>query len=180
MKNRFHFAALALILVFGCLRAEAADGLSAWSKIEAVLKHPRCLNCHQATAPLQGDEGKPHVPRVSGGPNGAGTGGMRCATCHKPSGNDEMTGTPGAKGWRLAPASMTWQGKSPAELCAALKDPKTNGNRNGEQLIEHVDREPLVLWGWSPGGSRKAVPLAHKDMIALMHQWVAGGMPCPK
>ena len=77
------------------------------------------------------------------------------------------------------PATMVWQGKSSAELCAMLKDPKSNGGRNGEALIEHTS-EPLVLYGWSPGARRTPVPLAHKDFVAAIHQWVAAGMPCPK
>ena len=179
MNIRATLAILAFSAAFSSFPAAADDGLGAWSKIVSVLQHPRCMNCHQAIAPLQGD-GQPHVPYVTRGPNGGGTAGMRCATCHKATGNDPMSGTPGAKDWRLAPTTMIWQGKSAAELCAMLKDPKTNGNRNGEQLIEHMDIEPLVLWGWTPGGNRTPVPLPHKDFMAVMHQWVASGMPCPK
>jgi hypothetical protein len=180
MNKRVLLTILALGTAFAGVPAAADDGLTAWSKIVSVLQHPRCMNCHQATAPLQGEDGKPHVPYVTRGPNGAGMPGMRCASCHKSSGNDPMSGTPGAKDWRLAPTTMVWQGKSSTELCAMLKDPKSNGNRNGDQLIEHMNVEPLVLWGWEPGGTLKPVPLSHKDFIALMHQWVAGGMPCPK
>jgi hypothetical protein len=178
--NRIIFAAFALTAAFACAPAGADDGLAAWSKIVSVLQHPRCMNCHQATAPLQGDDAKPHVPYVTRGPKGMGTAGMRCSSCHKSSGNDPMSGTPGASEWRLAPTTMIWQGKSSAELCAMIKDPKTNGGRDGNALIGHMTTEPLVLWGWSPGGRRAPVPLAHKDLIAAMHQWVTSGMPCPK
>jgi hypothetical protein len=136
------------------------------------------MNCHQATSPLQGDERKPHTPRVVGGPTGTGTSAMRCATCHKAT-VDPMTGAPGAKDWRLAPATMVWQDKSSADLCTMLKDAKFNGGRDGKALIEHLN-EPLVVYGWTPGGKRTPVPLAHKDFVAAMHQWVAAGMPCPK
>jgi hypothetical protein len=179
-KRVVYFALTLSIALIGAPHALAEDGVAAWGKIVTVLQHPRCLNCHQATSPLQGDAGKPHVPFVTRGPNGGGTAGMRCATCHKPSGNDPMTGTPGGKDWKLAPVSMVWAGKSSAELCAMLKDPKTNGGRNGEALIEHMKVEPLVLWGWSPGAKRAPVSIPHKDFVALMHQWVGAGMPCPK
>lgn len=180
MNKQIAVLTVAAVLGLGGSPAVADDGLSAWSKIVGVLQHPRCMNCHQATAPLQGDARQAHVPYVTRGPNGAGTAGMRCATCHKASGNDEMTGTPGAKDWRLAPTTMIWQDKSSAEICAMLKDPKSNGNRDGAKLIEHMDVEPLVVWGWTPGGKLAPVPLAHKDFIVAMHQWVASGMPCPK
>jgi mono/diheme cytochrome c family protein len=181
MNDRaIYLTAIALFALLFVPPAAADDGLAAWGKIVGVLKHPRCMNCHQATSPLQGDAGSPHIPFVVRGPNGTGTSGMRCGTCHKDSGNDPMSGTPGAKDWKLAPVSMVWQGKTSAELCAMLKDPKTNGGRDGDALIKHMDVEPLVLWGWSPGPRRTPVPLAHKDLIAAMHQWVAGGMPCPK
>jgi hypothetical protein len=170
--------------LIGPLLAAAAPGempgLAAWGKIVSVLQHPRCLNCHQQTSPLQGDIPHPHVPFAVRGPDGTGAGAMHCGVCHKDFGNDPMSGTPGAPHWRLAPVSMVWQGLSSAELCAMLKDPKRNGGRTGDALIEHMKAEPLVLWGWTPGVGRKPVPVAHSDFMTLMHQWVAGGMPCPK
>lgn len=160
--------------------ADDAAGLAAWGKIQSVLQHPRCMNCHQATSPLQGDEGKAHVPFVTRGADGTGTAGMRCAMCHKDSGNDAMTGTPGGEHWRLAPVSMVWAGLKPAELCAMLKDPKRNGGRDGAALVHHMDVEPLVVWGWAPGKGRTVVPLAHKAFIEEMQRWIANGLPCPK
>lgn len=181
-------ASFAILLLagglMGPLLATAApdetQGLAAWGKIAGVLQHPRCLNCHQQTSPLQGDVPRPHVPFAVRGADGTGTGAMRCGVCHKDFGNDPMSGTPGAPHWRLAPVSMVWQGLSSAELCALLKDPKRNGGRGGDALVEHMKVEPLVLWGWAPGTGRKPVPLAHGDFMTLMHQWVTGGMACPK
>ncbi len=105
---------------------------------------------------------------------------MRCSACHKNSGNDPMSGTPGAPRWRLAPVSMVWQDLSAAQLCAMLKDPIHNGARDGQALLDHMKVEPLVLWGWAPGHGRAPIPIAHPDFMILMHQWVASGMPCPK
>jgi len=172
-------AAMCLLAAIAATPVMAADsGLTAWEKIVGVLQHPRCMNCHQATSPLQTDDRKPHTPRVVGGPTGTGTSAMRCATCHKAT-IDAMTGAPGAKDWHLAPATMVWQNKSSAELCAMLKDTKANGGRDGKALIAHMN-EPLVVYGWAPGGKRSPVPLAHKDFIAAMQAWVGAGMPCPK
>jgi hypothetical protein len=171
---------IGLALSRSATAADEPSAVAAWSKIQTVLQHPRCMNCHQPTSPLQGDSGKAHVPFVVRGADGTGAGGMRCSVCHKDSGNDPMSGTPGAEHWRLAPVSMVWQGLAAAELCAMLKDPKRNGGRDGAALVKHMDVEPLVLWGWSPGTGRQPVPLAHKEVVALMGQWVAGGMPCPK
>src|SRR5262249_18822106 len=33
-----------------------------FEKIASVLRHPRCLNCHQVEVPLQGDRGWQHIP----------------------------------------------------------------------------------------------------------------------
>src|SRR3954462_10984892 len=50
-----------------------------------VIAHPRCVNCHPATArPLQADSRRPHEPPVVRGEGGMGTPGMHCVTCHGP------------------------------------------------------------------------------------------------
>lgn len=173
---------LAVSMAMSPRAAAAGEGESraAWDKIVTVLQHPRCMNCHQQNAPLQGDAGKVHVPAVTRGPADMGAGAMTCAGCHKPTGNNAMTGVPGAPHWKLAPASMVWAGLTSPQLCAMLKDKTKNGNRDGAKLIEHMEVEPLVLWGWDPGKKRTTPPIAHKDFIALMHTWVDGGMQCPK
>jgi len=175
------FALFAAIIVWtpSAAAPDQSQGLAAWAKIVSVLQHPRCLNCHQLNAPLQSDLAQAHTPFVTRGPDGSGTGAMRCGSCHKDA-NDLMTGTPGAPHWKLVPVSMVWQGLSSADLCAMLKDPKRNGGRDGAALVEHMKAEPLVLWGWAPGQGRAPIPIAHGDFVTLMHQWVASGMVCPK
>jgi mono/diheme cytochrome c family protein len=126
------------------------QSLSAWEKVATVLQHPRCLNCHQLRAPLQGDARRIHVPRVVRGPDGQGVGAMRCGNCHNDMGNNPTSGAPGGPHWQLAPVSMLWQGLSVGDLCRTLKNPKLNGNRTPEALVEHLESEPLVLWGWEP------------------------------
>jgi hypothetical protein len=153
--------------------------LAAWDKISSVLTHPRCLNCHQLNTPLQSDGQRVHVPAVVRGDDNMGVGPMRCSNCHSDRGNNQGTGVPGAPHWQLAPASMVWQGLATGDLCRMLKDPARNGNRAPQALVEHVETEPLVLWGWIPGGRREAVPLPHKDFVEQMKVWVAGGAACP-
>ena len=49
---------------------------------------------------------------------------------------------------------MVFQGRTPGELCRQLKDPKLNGGKTGEQIVEHISKDPLVLWAWNPGEGR--------------------------
>jgi len=160
-------------------RISQAQSLAAWDRIASVLQHPRCLNCHQLNAPLQGDRRRPHVPQVSRGSDDHGVSAMRCSSCHNEAGNNQTSGTPGAPHWALAPASMLWQGLTVGELCRMLKDPQRNGNRSAAALVEHMEVDKLVRWGWNPGKGREAVPIPHRDFVELMKTWVGGGMACP-
>jgi hypothetical protein len=101
----------------GRSRAAKAETASTWDKIASVLQHPRCMNCHQLETPLQGDARRVHIPPVRRGANNMGVGSMRCHNCHNDSGNNPMSGVPGAPHWQLAPTSMLWEGLSTAELC---------------------------------------------------------------
>ena len=157
-----------------------ADSLAAWDKIAGVLRHPRCLNCHQLNTPLQGDMRRVHIPPVVRGPDNLGTGTMRCRNCHNETGNNEMAGVPGAPHWRLAPASMLWEGLSIGDLCRMLKNPTLNDNRTPDALVEHMDTDKLVLWGWQPGKRREPVPISHKEFVDLLKVWVSGGAACPQ
>src|SRR5712691_12003195 len=67
-----------------------ADSLAAWNRIASVLRHARCLNCHQLNAPLQGDMRRVHIPPVVRGADDLGIGTMRCRNCHNEIGNNEM------------------------------------------------------------------------------------------
>lgn len=156
------------------------ESLAAWEKIVTVLQHPRCLNCHQLESPLQGDARRVHVPHVVRGSDSHGVGTMRCGNCHNNMGNNLTSRTPGAPNWSLAPVSMLWQGLSSGDLCRMVKDPARNGKRSPAMLIEHMETEPLVLWGWSPGAELEPVPIPHDEFVRLMKTWVAGGTACPK
>jgi hypothetical protein len=160
--------------------ASRAQSLAAWDQVAAVLRHPRCLNCHQLVSPLQGDSRREHIPHVVRGADSHGVGVMRCQNCHNNVGNNTTSRTPGAHNWSLAPVSMLWQGLSSGDLCRMLKDPARNGQRSPEKLIKHMENEPLVLWGWSPGPGLTPVPVSHDEFVSQMKIWVAGGTACPK
>ncbi len=61
-----------------------------------------------------------------------------------------------------------------------LKNPELNGHRSPQALIEHMETEKLVLWGWNPGGHREPIPISHQEFIDLMKVWVSGGTVCPQ
>jgi len=42
--------------------------------------------------------------------------------------------------------------------CSLFKDPKQNGNRDVDEIVEHMNT-PLVLWGWRPGEGRTPIPI---------------------
>ena len=148
-----------------------------FERIASVLRHPRCLNCHQIEAPLQGDRGWQHIPKVARNATELGDGSPACARCH--AGDGPATGIPGVPGWRLAPIEAAWQGLSTAQLCLAIKSPKTNGGRDLPELIKHLDEDALVLWGWQPGAQRTPPPISHKEFVELARYWVGTGAACP-
>src|SRR4029453_16833832 len=74
-----------------------AQGLAAWEQVYSVLTHPRCINCHTATAyPQQGDDRQRHFANVVRGPEGQGVPGLHCASCHQET-NADSTGVPGGQ-----------------------------------------------------------------------------------
>jgi len=163
-----------------------AQAVAAFATVQEVFQHPRCQNCHiPGDAPLQFDAGLPHAMAVTRGPTGTGAPGLPCAACHgsaNPPAGYGPHAPPGAPHWGLPPPShkMVFIGLSPAELCAAIQDPDANGGRDFAALIEHVSQDPLVLWGWDPGGERAPVPVPHAEFVAKFKQWAAAGGPCPE
>src|SRR5688572_25847867 len=102
-----------------------AKGLEAWTRIEAVVTHPRCANCHVDARAIPmwtpAGESKPrvHGMNIHGGKSRIGTETIRCSTCHMTSNQpNEPAPAPLRAGidWQLAPVEFIWFGKSGAEI----------------------------------------------------------------
>lgn len=153
------------------------EGIAAFRDVASVLQSPRCQNCHPAgNAPLQTDAGVPHSmgitrdsPRV----------GLDCATCHREVGLGLPLVPPANPHWHMPPAVQVFEGRTPAALCAQLKDPAQTGGRDLAALQAHVAGDPLVLYGWDPGGGRSVPPLSHATFVTRFNTWVEAGAPCP-
>ena len=164
--------------------ASKDDGLAAFETVRTVLQHPRCQNCHiPGDAPLQFNDGRVHAQNVVRGPDGKGAPGLPCSTCHGAANLPASYGAhvpPGAPNWHLPPPEhkMVFIGLSSGELCRLLKDEKSNGGKNLDALVRHVDSDKLVLWGWNPGVGRDPVSISHDEFVARFKQWVAAGAPC--
>jgi hypothetical protein len=118
---------------------------------------------------------------VKRGKDGHGVYGMRCDTCHQATNLAGEHMPPGNPKWALPPPEhkMVFIGRTPAQLCQQLKDPKQNGNRTLQQLYEHVAFDDLVGWGWNPGEGRSQPPLNRVDTSAQLKLWIEGGAACP-
>jgi hypothetical protein len=158
-------------------RAERSRAL--FAEASKVLQHPRCLNCHPVgDRPTQGLDMHPHSPLVVRGDDDHGAVAMRCTTCHQAK-NFEPSGVPGHPMWHVAPLSMAWQTKTPAQICTQIKDPAKNGGKTLAQIQEHLAHDSLVGWAWHPGGTREPAPGTQEQLGALTAAWVASGAECP-
>ena len=157
-----------------CLLAVAGSVVNA-PHAASVVMHPRCINCDQS--PRQGDARTVHVPLVVRRKDGHGAPTQPCQTCHQTT-NTADGFVPGVADWHLAPLSMLWEGRSKEQICEQIKDPARNGGRRtGEQVIEHMKTDPLVLWAWAPG-RRTSPPLSHENFVEVLEAWVKAEMPC--
>ena len=162
------------------------NGPQLWGRIHEVFSHPRCANCHVGpeNAPMwsgksYGSQPRPHGMNINAGPSRIGAEYIACSTCHAPHNSALPHGAPGAATWLLAPVEMQWFGQSSAEICAEIKDPSRNGGRTLAAVAEHIEREPLVQWGWAPGPGREAPPYSAPELAKFIRQWDALGAPCP-
>ena len=193
--------ALALFLM--AIPAQAQDaGLEAWNKVFQVFSHPRCANCHVGpdSLPMWSDanaKARPHGMHISGGASrtdGAirtGAEQIICTSCHTQRNSPAQHGPPGAQEppdapdprkarWALPPASMQWFDKSSREICAQVKDRERNGNLSIPEVIKHIEHDPLVHWGWTPGPGREPAPYSISELARFLKEWDAAGAPCPK
>jgi hypothetical protein len=136
-----------------------------------VIANPRCMNCHPASdRPLQGNDSHPHLPPVTRGPDGGGVPGNYCGACHTDGNVAIFAGArasyasiPGHPRWGVAPIEMAWEGKSPSEICAQIKDPKRNGGRDLALLHEHIAHDDLVGWAWNRGRAASPHPALRRS-----------------
>ena len=168
------------------------EGLEAWKRIEAVVTHPRCANCHVDANAIPiwtpaGESGnRVHGMNIHGGQSRIGAETIRCSTCHMTSTvpNDPAP-APLRAGidWQLAPVDFIWFGKSGAEICAQLRDPKRNGGRDAVGLLEHLRHDAslsgFIPRGWEPGVGRTTPPGTFEDHVKDVALWGAAGQPCP-
>src|SRR5215475_1065603 len=172
---RIHLPLFALLALAAGNRNEAAEATSStpdlFEPIASVVMHPRCINCHQDQSPRQTDQKIVHLPLVVRGKDGHGAPTQRCQTCHQTT-NTADGFVPGVTAWGLAPPSMLWEGKTKEQICKQMKDPDRNGGRRtGEEVIEHMKIDPLVLWAWNPGADRTAPPLSHAQLVDALEAW---------
>jgi hypothetical protein len=74
---------------------------------------------------------------------------------------------------------MAWEGKSLGDICRQLKDPSRNGGRTLALLQEHMAKDDLVAWAWSPGAGRTPAPGTQEILGMLIGEWINSGAECP-
>ncbi len=164
-------------------KPDANASRAAFLEVYRVLTSPRCQNCHPAgDAPLQGDDSHVHLQNVKRGKDGHGVYGMRCDTCHQATNLPGAHMPPGNPKWALPSPEhkMVFAGRSAGKLCRQIRDPKQNGGRSLEALLNHIANDDLVGWGWSPGEGRTLPPLSRSKTVAQLKVWIEGGAACPK
>ena len=170
---------------FAQIKDPGARSAAMFVEAGRVIQHPRCLNCHpKDRSPTQGDDLHPHVPFIAAGDGGHGSRALSCSTCHQTQNVSTHGATiatiPGHPHWTLAPASMAWQGRSLAEICAQIKDPSRNGGRSLAKIHEHMADDSLVGWAWRPGAGRQPAPGTQAAFGQLIAAWIAAGAACPR
>jgi hypothetical protein len=157
---------------------------AAFSEAYRVFMSPRCANCHPGgEVPTQNDAMTLHTQGVIRGKEGKGKYGMTCTTCHQAENLDGEHLPPGVSpNWHMPPANMkmVFQGRSAKQLCQQFKDPKQNGGKTTlKEAMEHLEKDPLVLWAWSPGNGRTLPPMSHEVFMKNIHAWMDNGAACP-
>jgi len=160
---------------------DSVASVKAFMDVYKVLLSPRCMNCHPAgDIPLQGDDSHLHVMFPKRGIEGKGLYAMKCSNCHQPTNVTGLNMPPGHPDWHLPPANMkmVFEGRTPNQLAKQLVNPKTNGNKTLEKLIEHAD-DGLVKAGWNPGEGRSLPPLSHDEFKQAWITWIKTGAFAP-
>jgi len=168
------------------------EGLEAWKRIQAVVTHPRCANCHVGPDNIPmwtivgENKSRPHGMNISADTSRIGAQELPCGTCHMTStAPNTVAHAPPHAGipWQLAPVAFAWYGKTGAEICRQLRDPKRNGGRDAAGLVQHLlldaAQHGFIPWGWNPGGGRSPAPGSFEDHVRDVETWGAAGQPCP-
>jgi hypothetical protein len=196
LRTLFCVSALALVIGFGIMsfRSPVTPGKGAFSPADSVasvqafmgvykvLMSPRCMNCHPAgDAPLQGDDSHIHTMNVQRGIDGHGLYALKCQNCHQAQNTPGLHTPPGNPKWALPPADMrmVFQGRTPRQLAKQLLDPKQNGGKTKQQLIDHATSDGIVLGGWNPGEGRTLPPMSHAGFAKLFKTWIDKGAYLP-
>jgi hypothetical protein len=161
--------------------AWAQTSFEAFQKAAAVLRHPRCLNCHiPGDGPLVGAKSEAHPMRVKRGTDGAGSVVLRCATCHQDTNGELPHSPPGAANWKLPPPAtrMAWVGLDDRKLCAAILNTKVNGGMARDKIVQHMEQDTRVLWAFEPGPGREAPPMDRHQFVELIRIWIEKGASC--
>lgn len=161
---------------------DSVASVKAFMEVYKVLMSPRCMNCHPSgDIPLQGDDSHLHAMYPRRGKDGKGVYAMKCANCHQPTNLDGAAKPPGHPDWHLPPANMkmVFQGRTAEQLAKQLINPKTNGNKNLQQLLAHAD-DGLVKAGWDMGEGRTKPPLTHAEFKKAWTTWIEKGAYAPK
>jgi hypothetical protein len=162
--------------------ADSAASVQAFMGVYKVLESPRCMNCHPAgDAPLQGDDSHVHTMNVQRGIDGHGVYALKCQNCHQAQNTPGLHTPPGNPKWALPPADMkmVFQGRTPQQLAKQLLDPKQNGGKTKQQLIDHATSDGIVLSGWNPGEGRTLPPMSHAAFARLFKAWIEKGAYIP-
>jgi len=160
---------------------DSAASVKAFADVYRVLMSPRCMNCHPSgDVPLQGDDNHLHSMLPKRGRDGKGLYAMKCTNCHQPTNIPGLNKPPGHPEWHLPPATMkmVFEGRTPNQLAKQLVNPRTNGNKTMQQLIDHAD-DGLVKAGWNPGEGRTLPPLSHEEFKKAWITWITTGAYAP-
>jgi len=162
--------------------ADSAVSVQAFMGVYKVLMSPRCMNCHPSgDAPLQGDDSHIHTMNVQRGIDGHGLYALKCQNCHQAQNTPGLHTPPGNPKWALPPSDMrmVFQGRTPRQLAKQLLDPKQNGGKTKQQLIDHATSDAIVLGGWNPGEGRTLPPMSHEQFSKLFRSWIDKGAYLP-
>jgi hypothetical protein len=164
------------------INKDSVVSVKAFMEVYKVLMSPRCMNCHPSgEVPLQGDDSHIHAMLPQRGKDGKGIYAMKCSNCHQPTNIAGLNTPPGHPNWHLPPADMklVFEGRTAHQLAKQIMDPKQNGHKTKQQLIEHAD-DGLVLAAWNPGEGRTLPPMSHEEFKKAWITWIENGAFAPK